>query len=87
MGIVVANMGVEKGERSVKMSWSPMLEQSPSVESLRVEEVNEGVLYSLFLGYNDNSLDMFSSLCQLEEAIYNPENPKRCLKTSRIHPD
>lgn len=30
-------------------------------------EMSFGVMYKLYLGYNDQTLDLFSSLCQLEE--------------------
>ena len=43
--------------------------------------MTNGVLYKLYLGFNNKTLDMFSSLCQLEETqnVLDYESGKRCL--------
>jgi hypothetical protein len=45
--------------------------------------MTHGVLYKLYLGFNNKTMDMFSSLCQLEEAeevLEHSNGGKRCLK-------
>ena len=45
--------------------------------------MTEGIKYKLYLGFNNQTLDLFSSLCQLEEAeMFEDGKPKRCLQAS-----
>ena len=68
----------------VEISWSPIMMQDLEVQDrIRFSEMKYGVLYKLYLGFNNNTLDLFSSLCQLEETegfVEASKNGKRCLQ-------
>jgi hypothetical protein len=44
-----------------------MMRQDVEYDYLHFSEMMNGVIYKVYLGYNDQTLDLFSSLCQLEE--------------------
>lgn len=80
----------------VQFRWSPLMRQEREGHFV---PVRFGVIYKLYLGYNDMTFDLFSSLCMLEESMYltdreynlNVDGPgeiegpggKRCLQPMR----
>lgn len=61
-GVQVENVGRGRGhDRHVRISWSPMTMLEP--EGLQYGEMRRGVIYKVYLGFNNETLDLFSSLC------------------------
>ena len=66
-GIKIARVrGHGHGHRQVQISWSPILRQDAALAGAAATNVSQGIDYKLYLGYSQDDLDMFASLCQLE---------------------
>lgn len=69
-GIQFAREG-HRRDRVETFSWSPL--EKLDVQQFKLDQINRkykkieyGVIYKLFLGYEEETVDMFSSLCQME---------------------
>lgn len=58
----------DAGSGKVKISWSPVMYNDYEMADGQFTEVTSGILYKLYLGYDEHSIQMFASLCQLEAA-------------------
>ena len=67
-GIRVSNEEGEAASRRIKFTWSRVMHYDYEMEGTHFSEVTSGILYRLFLGYDDQSMDTLASLCQLEVA-------------------
>lgn len=71
-GIQVISAGGHGRDRKIRVTWSPILMYDKSKPGIHYRNINNVVEYKLYLGYGTNSelatqtLDLFSSLCQLE---------------------
>lgn len=65
-GLRVSNTGGAGTDRLITLGWSPVLKLN--VKNGTFSPMLENIGYKLYLGYNSQSLDLFSSLCMLEAA-------------------
>jgi hypothetical protein len=54
-------------EEEYTIRWSPMMMQDATDDDLHYSLMDFGILYKLYLGFNEETLSLFSSLCQIEE--------------------
>ena len=65
-GLKIQSAGMHNHQRRVKFQWSPMQELDLNFKGIRYTTKKYNVNYRLFLGYNEDTFDTFSSLCALE---------------------
>lgn len=65
-GIQITNKGGMGSRRRISFQWSPLTKLDPDFGGIRYREMEEDVEYKLFLGYEDDTFDKFSSICSLE---------------------
>ena len=71
-GIQIKAAGGHGKDRKIKISWSPILMFDREKPGIHYRNIDRIVTYKLYLGYGttsehaQNTLDIFSSLCQLE---------------------
>ena len=73
-GINVANIGKQGNQRVMQIAWSPVMKLKnedyfiDNATDDDFETMTTNIDYKVYLGYNNQTLDLFSSLCQLEAA-------------------
>lgn len=67
-GIRITTVGGLNNERRMMISWSPILQLNETKKEVVFEPITSNIEYKVYLGYNNQTLDLFSSLCMLEAA-------------------